>query len=218
MTLIAAMMMAFSTAHAAGITSESWNTGRQKSLNATPDLRIQVQRLLEGLLPDADLVTPMVGDAYFADINGDSNLELLATVDYSGRGFYNNVVVVQQQQGQYAWTEARNNGRSIESLRTHLVDADGDGKQELVLERFMDRYEGARRVPTEIVIYRWNERGFKDDSDAFPEYYRTQVVPALEKKLIEASSKPSTSRAVDDSEVFALEAELSRAKRRGRIK
>lgn len=216
--LIAALLLASSTIQAADIVSAKWGANLQKELNAAPDLRIQVQHLLEKLLPDADLVAPNVGEAYFADLDKDADLELLATVDYSGRGFFNNVVVVQQHQGKFAWTEVRSNGRSIERLPAHLIDANGDGAPELVLERFLDRYEGAQRVPAETVIYRWQAQRFKEDSDAFPQYYRNKVIPSLEKKLAGALAKPSSSPAGDDDEVFMLEFELDRAKHRGRIK
>ena len=169
-------------------------------------------------MPDADLVRPNVGEAYFIDLDKDANLELVATVDYSGRGFFNNVVVVRQQQGTFGGSETRNDGRSIENLPSHLIDANGDGRPELVLERFMDRYEGAQRVPTETVIHRWQTQGFRDDSDAFPQYYRTKVVPDLEERLAKASATPSSSRSRDDDEVFMLKSELTKAKRRAGTK
>lgn len=216
-TIITALLLATSAAQATDIASGSWGANRQKDLNAAHDLPAQAQRLLEGILPDADLVVPTVREAYFADLDKDANLELVATVDYSGRGFFNTVVVVQQEHGKFAWTETRNNGRSIDALASHLIDANGDGSPELVLERFMDRYEGAQRVPVETVVYRWQAQGFKDDSDAFPQYYRTRVVPELEKKLAQASATPSSSRSRNDDEVFMLKVEIAKAKRRGRI-
>jgi hypothetical protein len=214
---ITALLLVTSASQAADIASGSWGANRQKELNAAQDLRVQAQHLLETVLPDADLVAPNVGEAYFVDLDKDANLELVATVDYSGRGFFNNVVVVWQQQDKFVWSETRNNGRSIENLSSHLIDANGDGRPELVLERFMDRYEGAQRVPTETIVYRWQTQGFKDDSDAFPQYYRTNIVPDLEKKLAKASAKPSSSPSNNDDEVFTLTGELAKAKRRGRM-
>lgn len=216
--LVAALLIVTSTCQAGDIAASGWGANRQKELNASPDLHAHAQRLLEKLLPDADLVTPSVGEAYFVDLDKDANLELVATVDYSGRGFFNNVVVVEQREGKFKLVETKNNGRSIQDLPSHLIDANGDGAPELVLERFMDRYEGAQRVPVETVVYRWQPEGFKDDSDAFPQYYRTKVVPELENKLAMAVATPSSSPKSHDDNVFTLKTELARAKLRGRIK
>lgn len=136
----------------------------------------------------------------------------------SGRGFFNNVVVVQQHDGRFDWSEIKNNGHSIQDLPSYLVDADGDGAPELILERFLDRYEGAQRAPVETVVYRWQHKGFKDDSDAFPQYYREKVIPDLESRLAKNNSAPSSSPTRHDDEAFMLRTELARAKKRGRIK
>lgn len=221
-TVIGVLLLASSACQATDIASEKWHANQQQALNAASDLPAQAQRLLAKVLPNADVVAPTVGEARFVDLDRDGNLELVATVDYSGRGFFNNIVVVRQQQGDFTWTGITNNGRSIEDLPAHLVDANGDGVPELVLEKFMDRYEGALRVPVETVIYRWGSAGFRDESDAFPEYYRARVIPDLEQQLARASSKGSSKAsspaAGNDDDVFMLEAELARAKHRGRIK
>lgn len=216
--LIVALLVASSSSYAADIASTGWGAHQQRELNATPDLHAQAQNLLVKLLPDADLVTPTVGEAYFIDLDKDAELELVATVDYSGRSFFNHVVVVRNHPGKFDWSQTKNNGHSIQDLPSHLVDANGDGAPELVLERFIDRYEGAQRVPVETVVYRWQPHGFKDDSDAFPQFYRAKVVPGLEEKLAKASAAPSSSVQQKNDEVFMLRAELARAKRRARIK
>lgn len=220
-TLTIALLVFASAAQAGDIAVEHWGAGQQKALNTTPDLRAQAKHLLQKLLPNADLITPTVGEAYFANLEKNSDIELLATVDYSGRGFFNTVVVVSQHQGRLEWTEVKSNSRSIENLKSHLVDVNGDGVPELVLQRYIDRYEGAHRVPEETVIYRWQgqgSHGFKDDSDSFPMYYRTHIVRPLQKKLAQALAKPSTSRAKDDYDAFAIKAELARAKHRAGMK
>jgi len=221
-TLIGALLLASSACQATDIASTTWHASQQKQLNGLSDLPAQAQRLLGTLLPNADLVPPAVGEARFVDLDQDGNLELVSTVDYSGRGFFNNIVVVRQQQGHFSWTGLSNNGSSIEDLSSHLVDANRDGVPELVLEQFMDRYEGALRVPVETVVYRWGPAGFRDESNAFPEYYRLRVIPKIEEKLAKASSKGSSkatsSPAPVDDDVFMLKAELARARQRGRVK
>jgi len=221
-TLIGALLLATFACQATDIASTTWHASRQKQLNGLSDLPAQAQRLLRTMLPNADVVPPAVGGARFVDLDQDGNLELVCIVDYSGRGFFNNIAVVRQQEGHFSWTGLGNNGPSIEDLPSHLVDANGDGVPELVLEQFMDRYEGALRVPVETVVYRWGPTGFRDESNAFPEYYRLRVIPKLEEQLAKASSKGSSkatsSVASDDDDVFMLKAELARAKQRGRVK
>lgn len=215
-----ALLLASPACVATDIASVAWQASRQAVLDAVVDLPAQTQRLLEMLLPNADVVTPMVGEACFVDLDRDGVLELVATVDDSGRRFFDVVVVLRQQRHGDTWTEVRNDGPSIERLPAHLVDADGDGVPELMLERFIDRYEGALRVPVETVIYRWGPAGFRDESDAFPQYYRDRVIPQLEERLAEARSTTSTSAtamAEANGDVVLLEAELARARHRARI-
>jgi hypothetical protein len=219
--LFSALLFASFACGATDIASSKWLVSQQKELDAAFDLPGQTQHLLEKILPNADVVTPTVGEACFADLDRDGNLELIATVDYGGRGFFNNVVVVRQQQDSFTWTDVTNDGRAIENLQAHLIDADGDGVPELILEKFMGRYEGARGVPVETVIYRWGPAGFSDESDAFPQFYRAQVIPKLERQLAQvlstAASKTSSSVGNND-ELSMLKAELARARQRGGIR
>lgn len=218
--LIGVLLLASADCLATDIRSITWNANQQTTLNAVADLPAQVRRLLVTLLPNADVVRPAIGETCFVDLDRDGTLELVATVDDSGRGFFDNVVVVRQQQDGFTWTSVRNDGPSIEHLAAHLVDADGDGVPELVLGSFMDRYEGALRVPVETVIYRWGPSGFHDESNAFPQYYRTYVIPMLERQLGQASSSRASTAAAPtdrDDDVFVLETELARARHRGGI-
>lgn len=220
--LIGVLLFVSSACAAPDIASEPWRSSQQKALNAAADLPAQAQHLLEKILPNADVVPPAVGDARFVDLDRDGSLELVATVDYSGRGFFDNVVVVRRQQGHFDWTAVASNGPSIEHLDAHLSDVDGDDVPELVLERFMDRYEGALRVPVETVVYRWEPTGFVDASDTFPQYYRVNVIPGLEEQVARAasngSSKGTSSAEGEGDELSMPKIELARARQRGRTR
>ncbi|MDV3242976.1 MAG: VCBS repeat-containing protein [Methylocaldum sp.] len=205
------------SALASDVTSLAWSAEYEARLNADPAIKVQAERILSRLGENADLPPPSVGGAYFADLNGDRHLELVTTVDYSGRSFFNNVAVITKVGGQYSVRTLRNNGYSIASVRDQLVDIDRDGRPELVLQRFIRSYEGAKRVPLETVIYRWDKDGdFVDVSDSHVAYYRDEVVPKLERQLADASG-PSTSKKSRADEVLVLEAELAEAKRQARL-
>lgn len=203
-------------AMASDVSSLPWRAENEARLNADPAVKAQAERVLSSLGENADLLPPRVGGAYFADLNGDRNLELIVAVDYSGRAFFNNVSVITKIGGQYAVRTLRNNGYSITSVKDKLVDVDRDGRPELLLERFIGSYEGSKRVPLETAIYQWGKDGdFHDVSDSHVAYYRSEVVPRLERQLAEATG-PSTSKKSRESEVLVLEAELARAKQQAR--
>ena len=94
-----------------------------------------------------------VGDFRFADLLGDGTLELVATDDSSGRGFYNDVLVVRRIGTnlaiQYIPTQ------NLESLswvgpprlrrrRAAISDLNGDGRQELLIPTSLTPYLGGR--------------------------------------------------------------------------
>lgn len=207
--------MACSSAMAGDISAVEWKAAQIKTLNGTANLASQTQSILARTLPNADLVPSTVGEARFADLDRDGGAELIATVDYSGRGFYNNIVTLQRDHGRYLVTEMHVNGPSITDLARHIVDADGDGRLEFVADRYIDQYEGAVQVPQETLVYRWDSKQFKENSEAYPGYYRAHVIPKLEAKLKTLAATPSTSaRRPDDYEAFIIKTELRRAKQR----
>lgn len=93
--------------------------------------------------------------------------ELIATVDYSGRDFFTNVVVIRNKGGRFAFTEIDGDGIAVGSIAKHLLDADGDGRQEFTMKRYIDCYEGAEAAPTETLVYRWHAGKFVEASDSY---------------------------------------------------
>ena len=150
---------------AADIETTDWIDLNKKILNETSDLSAQSQVLLTHLIPNADLIPPHVGEAVFTDIDKDGELELVIRVDYSGRGFFTNIVVVQKKQGKFTWSEVKGNGVTVTDLRSHLVDVDGDGILELIKDSFRGQYQGAKPVPIETQVYGWRGNHFSDASD-----------------------------------------------------
>lgn len=203
-------------ATAASLTDQTWIVRDRKALNGRADLSSQAQALIKRLTPDGDITPPRVGEARFADVDHDGRLELLATVDFSGRDFFTTIVVVRNIDGRMDMKQVQGNGVSITRLADRLQDVDRDGKLELITEQYIDRYEGAEAAPKDVLVYRWRSGRFVEASEEFPEYYRTSVVPELRRKLAQASqsSKGPMAKVTASSETFVLRAELARAKQR----
>jgi len=220
MVMLTLSIVLASAAMAADIHSVDWTVQNQKQLNDSSDLKRQSNNLLKQILPNTDIAPIDVGEAAFADIEGNGKLELVATGDWSGRAFYNNVFVVTKKNGKYSWTSVHGNVFPG-PLPERLVDVDGDGRLELVLENYIDRYEGANRVPLETLIYSWQKDRFVENSDAFPFYYRDRVVPKLEQAWKTLANHPAAStstRPRDDYDEFLARKELDRAKLRAKMK
>jgi len=219
------VFFSFSTAaapvsQAAEVFPGAWTAAAGPGLNATADLQKKAATLLRRVVPDLADFPLEVGEAVFADIDGDGRPELAATVDFSGRGFFNNLFVVKQVGDRYQWSDLQGKGYSIDGLKSRLVDLDGDGRKEFVMKDFIDRYEGAIRVPTQVLVYGWKKDRFVDASGSFASYYRDRVVPALEQQVeaIDASSTATSAKAADRYDDDVLRAELARAKQQARQK
>jgi hypothetical protein len=205
-------------AGATELDAANWSAAELKRLNGLTTLPRLAEELANRLVPDSNVNPSRVGEATFADIDGDGKLELIATLDYSGRSFFSSVIVVKKGKAGFTYSVVHSNGISVLDLPSRLVDVNQDGRKELLVEQYMDQYEGAMRVPVETAIFEWTGDKFVEASDKFPGYYRSVVIPKLEKDLAEVKSSSASQVQVDDYETFVLKAELDRAKRRGRVK
>lgn len=216
---VLAIVLYSGCAGATELDAAKWNSsdelGRLNSIAGLPKL---AEGLVNRLVPDADIDPVTVGEAMFADIDGDGQLELLATLDSSGRAFFTSVITVRKNKGKYTYSEAFSNGISIQDLPSRLVDLNHDGRKELLVKQYIDQYEGAMRAPVETVIFEWNGKKFVAASDKFPGYYRSVVIPKLQNELKAAQNSGSTRAQADDYETFVVNAELKRAKQRGKVK
>ncbi len=216
--LSSALLLSLSaSAKARDLSVIAWPTSQEKALNGAADMRQSVSALALSLLPDADIDPPRIGEVRFVDLDRDGHLELVATVDYSGRGFFTTVVTFKRgTQGKVTYSMTSINGFSVEDLAQKLRDLDRDGRAELVVQQYVDRYEGTTRAPLETVVYAWRGDRFVDASDQYPAFYRAEVIPALESRLQAIADGGSTRATVDDHDAFVLRIELERARKRGK--
>jgi hypothetical protein len=128
----------------------------------------------------------IVGDFRFASLIGDGSLQLVASVDYSGRRFFNTVLVVRRTATGYAVQKLP--ALDAESLAAAILDLDGDGRMELVLPMALTPYLGAGYPQAKwTAIYAWSGRLFVERTAAYAGYYREGVLAPLRQRLMNAA-------------------------------
>ena len=75
-----------------------------------------------------------VGDFRFIDLLGNNKLSLIAAVDYSGRKFFNTVLIVSKT-NQGSFTIQSIPTINLESLKGHILDLDRDGRARITHPR-----------------------------------------------------------------------------------
>lgn len=195
----------------------TWRASLAEKLNRTPDLTAITEKLLIKYDPDSDIVRPTVGDARFVDLDGDGLLELVALVDYSGRPFFNNIVVLTTRAGSPVTVTYRSNGVSMTNLSNRILSESGSAKRFVVIDQVIDRYEGAMPSPKEQRVLELKAGALADVSKEHRDYFLIKRIPALEKQIGPASSQNRSSGSISTSPTetdpqFVLRAELERAK------
>jgi hypothetical protein len=128
-----------------------------------------------------------VGDFRFADLLGDGNLELVATIDVNGRAFYNEILVVRRIGANLAIQHIP--AWNLESLSRVISDLNGDGKQELQLPTSLSPYLGAQAPQVEwTAIYAWTGKLFQERTAKFAAWYTANILPPLQRALANAQN------------------------------
>lgn len=128
---------------------------------------------------------PSVGEAVFKDLLGDGKIELIATIDHSGRNFFNTIIIVRRKGGSFSSQEIP--ALNLSNLEKHLTDLNGDGRQEILAPRPLTPYlQGTFPRAKWIAIYGWTDSLYADQSKSFAEYYKNIVLPELETALTTA--------------------------------
>jgi hypothetical protein len=161
----------------------------------SPDVRDYSRELYE-----QGITKTWVGDFKWIDLNSDGVYDLLVSVDYSGRGFYNNLYIIMHNQDTYAYQEIRTENiermdGSIEDLyketygsmqicfkgcKLIINDMDKDGYMELILPQRLTEYYGARPVAIWTAIYKLSGTKLQDASDQFKDFYKKVMLPKVD--------------------------------------
>jgi hypothetical protein len=174
-----------------------------------------VQEFINKLLGDVDNMGKL-GEFKLIDLNKDKKYELLATIDYSGRAFYNTLVIVRKTNDTYEHQKL--NAFNITNIDNIIIDLDDDGIKEILLTNLFGTYRGINPVPRWTDIYRWDGRKYRLASNEFPKYYEEKIV-SLEKKVDELSREIKDKRIGSENlkyyqlKVEAYYIEIEKAKR-----
>jgi len=133
-----------------------------------------------------------VCDFTFADLDADGQLELLASIDISGRHFCNLLTVVRKNGGNYEVQEIQTLG--VQSVQGVYANLNGDGPKELLVPTALTPYLGAFAPQAQwTMIYGWNRSLLVDSSQQFVAHYQSSILPGLQQALADLqASAPGT--------------------------
>ena len=130
----------------------------------------------------ASSVPATVADFRLSDLDSDGQLELLATVDYSGRQLFNTVVVVRRPVT--GFTVQQIETLEVQQLQGNVTDLNNDARQELLLPKAITPYLGVTGPQAKwTAIYGWSGPLLVDVSAQFSPYYQATILPALKQVL-----------------------------------
>jgi len=121
------------------------------------------------------------------DLSGVGNQRVLASIDWSGRSFCNDVWLLNADsesagdQHLEAW-----NAEDVSKL---IVDLGVPGERQLAVPSGYSQFNGARCVATWTVVYRERDGKIVDDSSNFPAFYQDRL-RALQDRLNSGGAEP----------------------------
>jgi len=142
-----------------------------------------VETFLKEVKPFLATLEAHVGEYEITDLNNNGKLELLATIDVSGREIYSAVYVVQKVNNKLRISELHASGigtsTSIGNLKSCIVDLNGDGVKEFIMPRMLAFPEyGTDPCPIIMDVYELDGTEFRKANASFKNYYRS-LLPGL---------------------------------------
>jgi hypothetical protein len=188
-TLSLLLFAALAAVAAGGVTLPpmSW-TSKPEIVQALKN-KDAVRTLLGDLYQEPSLAAS-VDDYAVVDLDGDGVFELLATVDNSGRAFFNTLAVVSLRNGQLTLQEVP--GFDLPKLDKIVQDLAGDGRKLLVVPTLVGPYAGVVPAPVVPVPYTLRDGKLVDVSRELPAYYQNVVLPRLQQQRARELTAPST--------------------------
>jgi hypothetical protein len=185
----------------------SWNTFAANRVSNEKWEKSEVATFLDRLTDNSSLPSK-VGDFVFADVDADGQLELLATVDYSGRNFFNTLLIVHHDSDSFSlqtipvW--------NMESLENRIRDLDNDSHMELILQKQLTPYLGANPVAVWSAVYTLARSEYVDRSADFGLWYQSEIIPRLKQKPTARGRTNSTDEDVSQIELAKIERVVNR--------
>jgi len=171
----------------------NWNVSESSTNNINKIKPQDINKFVSKLLGDVDNMGKL-GEFRFLDLNNDKKYELLVTLDYSGRAFYNTLVIVRKTNGNYEHQKL--NAFNIKRIDDIIVDLNNDGMEEILVTNLFGTYRGINPTPCWTDIYKWDGIRYRLASNEFPKYYEKRIVELnkivneLERKMKETNISP----------------------------
>lgn len=138
---------------------------------------------------NADDPAMEVSDYGFFDLDGDRKIELLAVLDFSGRGLTTCLATIRQVGSRLSvsvldtMSDSKGGGQ-IGSLKSAIRDIDGNGRLELLVSRALSHGRD-RSSPAAMFddVYKYQDGSFAIADGAHRSFYAHVVVPKLESTI-----------------------------------
>lgn len=122
-----------------------------------------------------------IGQYTWADLEGNGEYELVATLDVNGRAFYNALMIYSRDpSGEITTQEIR--GWMISDLGNVIQDLNGNGQDELIIPTMLVSRTTASTIAWPVV-YRLDKGKYVEASRDFPQYYDNEALPQLDKEI-----------------------------------
>jgi hypothetical protein len=150
-------------------------------LNAIPTANATaigtIQTLVNGALAPAGIIA-RVGAFRFAPLETVKRVDLIASIDTSGREMFNALVAVWPASGSYRYAILPSDAHGV--LARDVVDLDGAGVHKIVAGTFPGGYQGVDTIPIPWYgVYTLKQGKWIEVSDRYPELYQAELVPRL---------------------------------------
>jgi hypothetical protein len=197
-----ALLSTRTAAAALALASADWSVKAPHSLAKEPPPRKEVEELL-GLSDTTESLCSFT----FANLRRTGTLSLVAAFDSSGRGFCNDIEIVDRTAFGFESTDLPTTeiGQGVDVSKL-IKDISGNGQLELVINTTVGGYQGGVHCGVEWpVIYAWTGSNYADVSTQFKSYYRQRLanimrqISAPPTPIKPNSSESSTSKSIESS-------------------
>jgi hypothetical protein len=182
-----------------------WSVNVPYSLAKKPPSLKEVAELLG--LENATASGSSLCSFTFANLRRTGTLSLVAAFDSSGRGFCNDIEIVDRTAFGFESTDLPTTeiGQGVDVSKL-IKDISGNGQLELVINTTVGGYQGGVHCGVEWpVIYAWTGSNYADVSTQFKSYYRQRLanimrqISAPPTPIKPNSSESSTSKSIESS-------------------
>jgi hypothetical protein len=161
----------------------SWDTRNVEAIKTLFSNKTSIETFLKEAKPVLADIGASVGEYEITDLDNDGRLELVVTIDFTGRAIYNTIDIVQKVNDVFQTSSIWAPGINILDLRSRIVDLNHDRLKEILVPRLL-AYPQFGTDPRPIIndVYEWDGAGYSKANVYFKDYYRS-LLPRLKSEL-----------------------------------